>query len=434
MDRRRFLLSSAATAAVAMTPSLAAAAAEERTASHGATTITLSLWMTGTEFTTMQTLLKTDFEKRNPGISVKIINVAGPNWGRQKVETLIAGGQAPDVLQLNTGQFEAFAARGTLLDLTPYFAKDHVDMNAYVAGTWPGCKYSGKVYGTPRFLSVHSTYYNKDMFRKAGVPFPKDNWTWNEFRETAKALTNPKKHQWGMGMVNDVWQWGGAFVAANGGQIISADRKKCLMNDPKTIEAIDFYFGLQFRDKVMPPPGSLPPAQNWAGAQFQAQSVGMSILGPWFRPTMAQTKPSFDWGLALSPSSPHTHKPSTFVYVDQWSASSSTSHAAEAWTLVKWLGSPEFHQAWLRAYGASSLDAVTAVVNNPAWMHYNGHSGSIFLEEAKYASLPPINYANGGRVQDVWNQELGLVQLWQESAAAAVAKIVPKVDAILASS
>ena len=233
-------------------------------------------------------------------------------------------------------------------------------------------------------------------------------------------------------MTNDVWQWGGAFVAANGGQIISADRKTCLMNDPKTVEAIDYYFGLQFRDKAAPPPGSLPPAQNWAGAQFQAQSVGMAILGPWFRPTMAQTTPTFDWGIVLSPSSPHTHKPSSFTYVDQWSGSSTTSHPNEAWQLIKWLGSPEFHTAWLNAYGASSLDAVTSVVNNPAWMNYNGHSGKVFLEEAKYGTPPPINFANGGRVQDVWNQELGLVQLGQESAAAAVAKIVPKVNAILA--
>ena len=195
MKRRQFLMGSAATAAAVMAPSLSAAAQTEKTASRDTTTITFSLWMTGAEFTTMQKLLKTDFQKRNPGITVKIVNVAGPNWGRQKVETLIAGGQAPDVMQLNTGQFEAFAARGALLDLDPYFTKDKVDLNAYVAGTWPGCKYTGKIYGTPRFLSVHATYFNRGMFRKAGIPDPKSNWTWNEFRAIAKELTNPKKNQ-----------------------------------------------------------------------------------------------------------------------------------------------------------------------------------------------------------------------------------------------
>jgi len=377
-------------------------------------------------------LLKNDFEKKHPGITVKIVDVAGPDWGREKLETLIAGGNAPDVMQLNTGQFEAFAARGALLDLSPFFKRDHVDLNAYVTGTWPGCQWGGKIYGTPRFLSVHSLYYNKDLFQKAGVALPKNNWTWKEFRAAALKLTDPKKHQWGFGMINDVWQWGGAFVQANGGKIISADRKKCLMNDPRTVEAIDFYFGLQFRDKVAPPPGSLPPAQNWAGAQFQAQSVAMAILGPWFRPTMAQTTPKFNWGIALSPSSPHTHKPGSFTYVDQWSGAASTPHTEETWQLVKWLGSPEFHQAWLKAYGASSLDAVKTVISNPAWMNYDNHSGSVFLQELKYSVPPPVNFANGGRVQDVWNQELQLVQIGQESAQAAVAKIVPKVNAILA--
>jgi multiple sugar transport system substrate-binding protein len=437
MDRRRFLLTGAATAATAattLTPTLSAGArTTPRSRSRASTTtVTFSLWMTGQERTTMVNLLQSDFQKRYPNITVKIVDVAGPDWGREKLETLIAGGTAPDVMQLNTGQFEAFAARGALLDLGPYFKRDKIDMNAYVTGTWPGCEYQGKIYGTPRFLSVHCTYYNKDLFRAAGVPFPTNAWDWNDFRAKAIKLTNPKKHVWGVGLLNDVWQWGGAFVQANGGGIISADRKKCLMDDPRTIEALDFYFGLQFRDHAAPPPGSLPPAQNWSGAMFQAQSVAMAILGPWFRPGMAQMTKKFDWDIVLSPRSPRTHKPGSFTYVDQWSAATSTPHAEETWALVNWLGSPEFHQAWLKAFGASSLDAVKAVINNPAWMHYDNHSGQIFVEEAKYSVPPPVNFGNGGRVQDVWNQEIALLQIGQESAKDAVAKIVPKVNAILA--
>src|SRR5579859_2666839 len=120
MDRRRFLLSSAATAAATMTPALSAAAQTERSASRGAATITFSLWMGGDERKAMDKLLRL-FEQQHPGIKVKVVDVSGPNWGRQKVETMIAGGTAPDVMQLNTGQFEAFAARSALLDLDPYF-------------------------------------------------------------------------------------------------------------------------------------------------------------------------------------------------------------------------------------------------------------------------------------------------------------------------
>src|SRR5579859_7994442 len=120
MNRRRFLASSAATAAATLAPTLSTSAQTGRSASRGSTEVTFSLWMGGDERKAMDKLLKL-FEQQHPGITVKVIDVSGPNWGRQKVETMIAGGTAPDVMQLNTGQFEAFAARSALLDLDPYF-------------------------------------------------------------------------------------------------------------------------------------------------------------------------------------------------------------------------------------------------------------------------------------------------------------------------
>ena len=440
-SRKDFLLKagSAAMGAAALAvaaPALSASAQIQvgRLLKRAPVALKFSLWMAPDERKALQKVLPL-FYHHFPDITVKVVDVTGPDWGREKLETLIAGGGAPDVMQLNTGQFEAFASRGALMALDSYFKRDHVDLNLYVPGTWPGCKWNGKIYGTPRFLSVHCIYYNKDKFRKARVPFPRPGWTWDEFRATAKKLTDAKHHQWGFGLIPDVWAWG-AFVMMNGGQILSADRKKCLLDNPRTIEALNFYFGLQFRDKVVPPPGSLPPAQNWAGAQLTAESVAMAILGPWFRPAMAELtgKAAFGWDVVTTPVSSRTHRTASTLYTDQWSASSTTAHPEEAWQLVKWLGGTEFHQNWLRVFGASSLDAVKPVVESPAWVDFGGHSGRPFLQELKSAAPPPVNFAQGGRVQDVWNPELQLVQIGQESAATAVKKICDKVDPILAQS
>jgi len=356
--------------------------------------------------------------------------VTGPNWGQQKIETLIAGNIPPDVMQLNTGEFEAFGSRGALLALDPYFKSDHVDMSQYLPGTRAGISYGGKIYGTPRFLSTHAVLYNKTLFKKAGVPFPKSGWTWSDFLHASQKLTNSAHHQWGFGMVNNLFNWI-AFVGGNGGQVISADRKTCLMDNPRTVEALQFFFDLQSKYKVVPPPGSLPPAQSFAGDQWIAQTVAMCIVGPWERPAIAQAKVPFQWDVVTTPVSPRTHRTATAVYTDQWGVSAQTAHPAEAWQFVKWLGEIDFHTLWLQSFGASSLDAIAAVDKMPRFVHFDNHSPAAWIEELQYGSPPPINFPSGERAQAVWDQELPLVQLGHETAAQAVAKMVPQINSIL---
>lgn len=431
MDRKTFLRSSAASLAVAAMPTVSMAAQSSRPTNRTPVTLKFTTWMGAAEGAAFRKLLKV-YEQKNPGISIKIIDVSGPgNYGREKVETMIAANTPPDVLQTNTGQFEAFAARGALLDLDPYYKRDHIDTGIYVTGTMPGCSYHGKTYATPRFISDVLMFYNKDLFVKARVPFPKKGWTWDDFRATARKLTDAKQHRWGFGIDNITWNWQ-PFVAGNNGPIINAARTKCLMDNPRTIEALQFFFDLQSKDKVVPPPGDIPPAQSFAGDQFIAQTVAMAILGPWERPAIVAAKAKFKWDMAPMPVSPRTHKAGNVFYVDQWSVAAASSHPEEAWQLVKWLGSTDFHRRWLNAFGASSIDCIRSVDETPAWLHYGGSSGQIALDELRNGSPPPVNYANGDQVENTWNQELQLVQIGQETAADAVKKIVPKVDAILA--
>jgi len=135
--------------------------------------------------------------------------------------------------------------------------------------------------------------------------------------------------------------------------------------------------------------------------------------------------------VVTTPVSPRTHRTATAVYTDQWSVSAQTAHPEEAWQFAKWLGEIDFHTRWLNAFGASSLDAIAAVDKAPRFVNFDNHSPAAWVEELKYGSPPPINYSNGERAQAVWDQELQLVQLGQETAAQAVAKMVPKIDTIL---
>jgi multiple sugar transport system substrate-binding protein len=377
------------------------------------------------------TTLLGSFEQRHPSIKVKHLNFPAADL-QSNLKTLMAGGNPPDLLDLSTGMFEAFASYGVLLPLDAFYHRDRIDLLQYVPGIVPGISYHGQIFGAPLSLSDNGLiFYNKALFHQAGVPFPVQgatSWTWESFREAALRLTRPERRQWGFAVQNHVDGWGN-FVVGNGGQILSADRKQCLMTDPKTVQALDFYYGLQFRDRVSPPPNAFPSAHNSAGALFEAGAIAMAPLGPGWRQAVA--KYPFRVGIVSTPFSPRTMQTASMRYVDSFCATAPARHAEEAWQLLKWLGSSDWHVRWLRAYGPSSVDPVRAVDETTTWLRAGSTDGHAVLADLKYGVAPPTNFALGAQVSAIWDRELARVQLGEESAATAAHTITAQAHALL---
>src|ERR671937_56609 len=160
------------------------------------------------------------YKEKNPNADVEWINISGGGpYGRDKLQAMIAGGDAPDMMMLNTGQFEGLAGRGALAGLDDYVKGDNLDLGIYWPQAVDGAKFQGKLYALPRDMSNVILYYNKDLFDKAGVAYPNNDWTWNSFLEASKKLTldkdkSGKVNQWGFGVLNIVWNWAG-FVWGN---------------------------------------------------------------------------------------------------------------------------------------------------------------------------------------------------------------------------
>src|SRR5690349_14228304 len=96
MDRKSFLLGSAASVAAAATPTLSAAAQSVRRASRASVNLKFSNWMGTDEVKAFRALLKV-FEQSHPGITVTLVAVGGGlDYGREKVETMIAANTPPD--------------------------------------------------------------------------------------------------------------------------------------------------------------------------------------------------------------------------------------------------------------------------------------------------------------------------------------------------
>ncbi|WP_270889008.1 ABC transporter substrate-binding protein [Pedococcus sp. 5OH_020] len=127
------------------------------------------------------------FQKKHPNVTVQTEFSAYDAYF-QKLSTQLAGGGAPDIVQIDRPNFGDYARRHVLKDLTPYVGKtihtNDIDPKLLAAG-----KVQGQLYALPGGQLTQSLVYDPAAWKKAGVnPPPASGWTWDEFTATMKKL------------------------------------------------------------------------------------------------------------------------------------------------------------------------------------------------------------------------------------------------------
>lgn len=183
-------------------------------------TIHLAQFMTDPVLIEKLHAVVSDIEKRHPGLHVEIDNIPYNEY-QQKLTTQLAGGDAPDVIYVEVNNFVDLYLRDVFEDLTPYVQKDGVDLKGYYPGVLTRFSPGGKVYALPQDTApMGLVFYNKKMFRDAGLPYPDGSWTWPEpFLSICQKLTKKDATghvtQWGFIDANDIQYEN--FVFSNGG-------------------------------------------------------------------------------------------------------------------------------------------------------------------------------------------------------------------------
>jgi len=127
------------------------------------------------------------FESKHPNITVET-SFAAYDAYFQKLSTQIAGGDVPDVVQMDRAYFREYAERNALLDLTPYLGRTL--RNEKVAQVLkPAGEFGDAVYGIPAGLTTQGLAYDPALWEKAGVAAPSTTWTWDDFLAAATKLS-----------------------------------------------------------------------------------------------------------------------------------------------------------------------------------------------------------------------------------------------------
>ena len=132
--------------------------------------------------------LAADFMKLHPGVTIKFTIVPGTSYD-QKIQTMIAGGKAPDIFGSGDVQIPNIVAKKFALNLTPLVKRDKYDLSQFYPAIVQNLTYGGQLVGLTDNYDTEVMYYNTTLFQKAGVAPPTSSWTWADFVNAATRLT-----------------------------------------------------------------------------------------------------------------------------------------------------------------------------------------------------------------------------------------------------
>jgi len=225
------------------------------------------------------------------GVSVTVRHI--PEDYDTTVQTMMAGGTAPDIMQVAEG-VNSFSARNQLTSLNEFIDEAGLDLYARFGPVGELYSLDGEIFALPDRSGAIILYYNADLFDAAGIERPTADWTWDDALAAMQALTVPGEQQWGFGGAGWWAQWW-SFAHQNGGAIIDADGSPTV-NTPEVVEA------LQWANDLVHVHGVVPSAADFAdmgigGDQaFFAQNVAMNMTGFWALNML--TEADFNWNIA----------------------------------------------------------------------------------------------------------------------------------------
>jgi multiple sugar transport system substrate-binding protein len=312
----------------------------------------------------------------------------------QQSSTMIQNGNPPDILNLNV--YASYAKDGLLYsadDVLSPAVKDDLIPAFVKSGT-----YNGKLYGMPDLSSARALFYNKALFKKAGIAAPPK--TWAEFEEDAKKVTALGGGNVGYAMPLGPEESQAEFsiwLFNNGGDWKTGG--KWSINSPKNVETLSFLKKLAVTDKVTQNNPGKTNRTDGAFALFGSGKAGM-VVG--FSPLSAEldkTK-AVDYGIAPMPTS-DGGTPQTYGVTDYLMAFKKKGNEAAVKAFYDLYYQPEQVNTFIKAEG------FLPVTKTGLTKFSTDQALAVYLQTLPNAHLTPTDDPGWDKVKLAVQQNLG---------------------------
>lgn len=366
------------------------------------------------------------YEEAHPDIDVIIEQFPGSSLKdfEIKLRLRFSSRQAPDLFHVNENVAAELAALD-LLEPAPDYIAERVDSQALNELVRQGARFDGTLYGVVSDAVWTAFYYNKAMFREAGLDPERPPETWEEMLDYAEKLTvrteSGQITQAGLSLRKSGFKAGTAekwatFLYSAGGQLFSDDGTHAAFDSEAGLEALELYRRVLFEDRI--------DAVDIEGDQqgFGQGRVAMFIREPHVIPWLATNYPDLEYGVAPIPAR-DTSVSVAGSYLFAVSADSPNPDAA--WRFAQFLTSDSVYARY--AAGNGGLPVFRDVADMP---RYDDDAGmKVFLDQH---AVSPGGFPRALRAMDVLGAYIERFCYGHLTAEETLERAARDVDAILA--
>ncbi|MBN1345920.1 MAG: sugar ABC transporter substrate-binding protein, partial [Phycisphaerae bacterium] len=238
-----------------------------------------------------------EFHKAYPDIRVRQEYIVGFRY-ETKIQQQIVSGDAPDVMMFQDEPFPTFAPRG-FADLSELVAASDppIDLKReYFDTAVESFLIDGKPYGIPLCGGNVLIIWNKRCFARADkargrrIRRPHDNWTMDEFLETARDLTIDEDGDGRIdqfGFMLPTWVYYLPFIWSHEARILDETRTQWRLVGPEAVSVFELYRRMRWEDRVCPTP--IEQSEMLTDTAFFTGRIAMCVNGPWLLPFLNET-------------------------------------------------------------------------------------------------------------------------------------------------
>jgi multiple sugar transport system substrate-binding protein len=357
-----------------------------------------------------------------------------------KFAASLAAGTAPDLAYFQGWMWQEYAGKGALQPLDELAARDKWTT------PWPNdeaydlqTKFRAKRYMSPSNIGTMVMYYVKEYFDKAGLPYPKADWTYNDFQDLARKLTRQLDgkqvyaYQWNSGYLRNTpwWRMHGQLEWDR-----IAEPKKAFWNSAAVIDAYQFQlYDSQYKLQISPTQALLDADANANRLEFG--QVAMKVEGPWFLPRMwgpqAKREGGTQFDVQLLPTG-RINKKLHMNLIEGQAMTVQSKDKDAAWEVMKWIASDNGQRRIAEGGRMCNIPET----NRKFWLpsvkqKYNVANADAFLKAIEGATINLV----GEVTENVINRDAGLsaaitsIRDGKATAREALEQVQPRIQQLL---
>lgn len=280
------------------------------------------------------------FQQKNPNIKVEPVDLGSQDYPQMVSTQLTGGSKDLDIVTIKDVPGYANLVRAnTITDLSAFIKDEKIDPAPF-GGLLQELTVDGKIYSIPFRSDFWIVYYNKDIFDKAGVPYPTNDWTWKQFDETAVKLTGGMGVNKTYGALLHTWR--------------STVQLPGIQDGKHTVTGGEYEFLKPWYERALalqkagaiPSYAQLKTSNTHYSALFFNGTVGMLPMGTWFIGTqIAKVKSgeskAKNWGIVKFPHPEGVAAGTTAAQISGLSVNKNSDHQKEALAFIKFVTGAE---------------------------------------------------------------------------------------------